>query len=453
MNGTGPPPRAVVIGGGVTGLTAALRLLAGGADVIVLERDARLGGKILTERRDGFLLEGGPDAFLAAKPAGRQLCEELGVPLVGSQVAATRASVLWDGRLHPLPEGLRGVFPTRLRPILTSGLFSPLGKVRMVAGRAVPARAGPGDRSLGGYVRHALGREGWERLVEPLVTGVYGGDGDRLSLRAAFPALGATARPAAPAPGPVFLTPAAGVDALVDALRARIDGDRVRTCSGVSAVARAARAYSVDVEGGGAIPADAVVVATPAHEAARILAGIDPALAAALAEIPHASTAVVTVAVPSSALDRREIGHGFVVPRVTGDPVVACSVISSKLPGRAPAGWTLVRTFIGRSGQPDPVALDDDTLVDLACNALRAGLGVDTEPVFARVVRWPHAMPQYTVGHLDRVDRIAAAVAAHPGLAIAGNFLRGIGIPDCIASADAAAASVGRHLAAAGTDA
>jgi oxygen-dependent protoporphyrinogen oxidase len=454
MSTSGKSARVVVVGGGITGLTAAYRLMADGVDVTVLERDGRLGGKILTERHDGFVLEDGPDGFLATKAAGRELCEELGVPLVGSRVAGARASVLWDRRLHPLPDGLKGVLPTRIRPILQSDLFSPAGKARMLLRRALPARRPRGDEPLGVYVRRRLGREVWERLVEPLATGVYAGDGDALSLRAAFPGLAATAdtrsrRDArAPAPGgPAFLTPEAGLGRLIDALRQRIGEERILTGTGASGITHGAQGYRVALDDGDAIPADAVIVAAPAHAAADLVGRLDPALAVELAGVPHASTALVTVAIPTESVGRRDVGHGFVVPRASGSPVVACSVTSGKWPGRAPSEWTLVRTFIGRAGQPDPLAWDDDTLVGLAREAMRTGLAVDVEPSLTRVARWPAAMPQYTVGHLDRVDRVAARVAAHPGLAVAGNFLRGIGIPDCIGSAGEAAAVVRRHLA------
>jgi len=450
-----PPARVVIVGGGVTGLTAAYRLLADEVDVSVLEHDERLGGKILTERRDGFVLEGGPDGFLAAKAPGRELCEELGVPLVGSRVAGARASVLWGGRLHPLPDGLKGVIPTQIGPVLESGLFSPAGKARMLLGRALPAPRPGGDIALGVHVRRRFGRQIWERLVEPLATGVYAGDGDALSLRAAFPAFAATGgargRRDAPAPapgGPAFLAPEPGLDALIDALRERIGEKRVLTGSGASGITRDDQGYRVTLDDRDAIPAHAVIVATPARAAARLMNRLDPALAVELGAVPHTSTAVVTVAIPTASIGHLDVGHGFVVPRASGSPVVACSVTSSKWPGRAPSEWTLVRTFIGRAGQPDPLAWDEDTLVELAREALRIGLAVDAEPSLTRVARWPAAMPQYLVGHLDRVDRIAARVAAHPGLAVAGNFLRGIGIPDCIGSADAAVGIVRRHLGA-----
>ena len=457
MSASGKSARVVVVGGGITGLTAAHRLMADDVDVTVLERDGRLGGKILTERHDGFVLEGGPDGFLAAKAPGRALCEELGVPLVGSRVSGPRASVLWDGRLHPLPDGLKGVLPTRIGPILASDLFSPAGKARMLLGRLLPARRPSGDEPLGVYVRRRLGREVWERLVEPLATGVYAGDGDALSLRAAFPGLAATAgthrrrdTPSLAPGGPAFLTPDAGLDGLIDALRQRIGEERILTGTGASAISRGAQGYRVALDGGDAIPADAVIVATPAHAAARLVARLDPSLAAELAGVPYVSTSLVTVAIPTASVGRRDVGHGFVVPRASGSPVVACSITSGKWPGRAPSDWTLVRTFIGRAGQPDPLAWDDGTLVGLAREAMRTGLAVEAEPSLTRIARWPAAMPQYTVGHLDRVDRIVAGVAAHPGLAVAGNFLRGIGIPDCIGSAGEAAAIVRRHLASSG---
>jgi oxygen-dependent protoporphyrinogen oxidase len=453
MSGRRPPVRVVVVGGGITGLTAAYRLVADGVEVTLVERDRRLGGMILTERHDGFVLEGGPDAFLAAKPGGRELCAALGVDLIGSHAAAARASVMWDGRLHPLPDGLQGVVPRRMRPILGSSLFSPAGKLRVVLGRVIPMSPDTTDESLAHFVRRRFGREMWDRLVEPLATGVYAGDGNELSLRATFPSLADSdrARPppgsragATPA-GPVFLTPGAGLGELVEALEQAIGGERIRTGIGASGIVNDGGGYRVMLDAGEPVAADAVIVATPAHAGAQLLETLDPEIGRELRAIPHVSTAVVTIAVPTAAVPRPVAGHGFVIPRATGSPVVACSLISSKLRDRAPAGWTLVRTFIGRAGQPDPLAWDDDTLIALARRELRRGMGVEADPALARVVRWPDALPQYTLGHLDRLARIARRLAAHPGLAVAGNTDRGIGIPDCIASADNAVAIVRRH--------
>ena len=371
--------------------------------------------------------------------------------LVESRVSAARASVMWDGRLHPLPGGLRGVVPQRILPILGSSLFSPAGKLRMALGRAVPARSVVGDEPLAAFVRRRLGREMWDRLVEPLATGVYAGDGDELSLRATFPGLAGSSRrgrrhaEATPA-GPAFLTPATGLADLVMALRRAIGDERIRAGIGASGIVRDGDGYRVLLDGGESLAADAVLVATPAHGAARLLEALDPELARELRAIPHVSTTVVTVAVPTAAVARPMDGHGFVIPRAVGSRVVAGSVISNKLPGRAPPGWTLVRTFIGRAGQPDPLASSDDTLIALARRELRSAMGVEAAPALARVVRWPAALPQYTIGHLERRVRIAERSRAHPGLAVAGNTDRGIGIPDCIASAEAAVAIVRRHV-------
>ena len=453
MSGRHPRVRVVVVGGGITGLTAAYRLVAVGFDVTLIERDLRLGGKILTERHDGFVLEGGPDAFLAAKSGGRELCAKLGVDLVGSRVAAARASVMWDGRLYPVPAGLHGVVPRRILPILGSSLFSPAGKLRMAGERAMPGRSGADDESLAHFVRRRWGPEMWDRLVEPLATGVYAGDGDELSLHATFPALADAARDrgrhgragATPA-GPAFLTPATGLGDLVEALRQAIGAARIRMGMGASGIVADGDGYRVILDAGEPVAADAVIVATPAHAGAHLLETLDPELGHELQAIPHVSTAIVTVAVPTAAVARPVAGHGFMIPRAAGSPVVACSIISNKLPDRAPAGWTLVRTFIGRAGQPDPLSWDDDTLIALARHELRRGMGIETAPALARVVRWPAALPQYTIGHLARLGRIAARLATHPGVAIAGNTDRGIGIPDCIASADAAVAIVRRHV-------
>ena len=465
----GERPGIVVVGGGIAGLAAAYRLtgLLPGTPITLVERDDRLGGKILTERVDGFTVEAGPDSFLSAKPRGVGLCEELGLldRLQGTTPRRHRAFVLRAERLHDLPEGLTGLVPTRLGPMLRTGLVSPLGKARMALDYVLPPRRGEDDESLAAFVRRRLGREVYERLIEPLMAGIYAADGERLSLAATFPQLREAeldrgglirgvlaAKKAATSSSttawPPFVAPAGGMAELVDALAKRLQAAGVRIVTGgtVSGLrvepSPAGPTYHLTVTSGEALTAGGVVLAVPSFAAADILCGLDPALAADLRAIPHASSATVSLAYARADVPHPLDGHGYVVPRAEGRPVLACTWTSSKWAHRAPAGTALLRVFVGRAGQDEVLAGSDDELVVLARAELRAILGVTATPTLSRAHRWPRGLPQYTLGHLDRVAAIEARLAAHPGLALAGHSYRGVGIPDCIRSGEAAAERV-----------
>lgn len=451
----------VVIGGGIAGLTAAYRLRCAGVPILLVEAGARLGGKILTERRGEFVLEGGPDAFLATKPHGRELCEELGIAIVGSNREVRRAFIMRDGRLHPLPDGFTGVAPRRIGPMIRTPLLSVRGKLRMALEWFVPKRTDGADESMAALVRRRAGNEAWERLVEPLVTGVCAGDGESLSARAAFPMLPAAedrhggfirAGRAARATGPslptalMFATPRQGLGELVGTLVKRIGDDAIAVGRPATAIRREGGSITVAFADGTSQPASAVIVATPAAPAADMLRGADPDLAGDLDGIEYVSTATVSLAYPTAAVGTPLDGHGYVIPRREGSPILACTITSTKFPHRAPAGWTLVRAFVGRAGQPDALAHDDDALIALARDGIEHHLGIGEAPAWARVFRWPDAIPQYNVGHLARVERIESRLAALPGVYLAGHTLRGIGIPDCIASGERAAAAAVAHV-------
>jgi protoporphyrinogen/coproporphyrinogen III oxidase len=455
----------VVVGGGISGLAAAHHLLqtVPEARVTLLEAEARLGGKIVTERRDGFVIEGGPDSFLAAKPRGVGLSEDVGLGdcLQGVTPRERRAFVLFRGRLHDLPEGLTGLVPTRLAPLARSTLLSPAGKARVALDYALPAQCSAGDESLGGFIRRRLGREAWERLVEPLMAGIYAADGDQLSLAATFPQLRQAERdhgglirgvlaarrvvPSVAPPRSAFLTPVGGMDELVTELANRLQnaGATVRTSAPVTAVTPSAAGYCLRLATGEAIDATAVILAAPAFVAADLVIGFAPALAAELGAIPHASTAIVTLAFGRHEIGHPLDGHGYVVPRIEGGPILACTWSSRKWAHRAPAGWELIRVFVGRAGREDALTGDDASLVALARRELAVRLGVTAAPAFTRAHRWPRGMPQYLLGHPERIARVESALAEYPGLFLAGNAYRGVGIPDCIASGERAAAAAG----------
>ncbi|MDQ3225316.1 MAG: protoporphyrinogen oxidase [Chloroflexota bacterium] len=460
----------VVIGGGISGLAAAHRLLrvASGARVTLLEADNRLGGKIVTHNVDGFLIEGGADSFLASKPRGVGLCAEIGLGdhLQGVTPRRRRAFVLSHGHLHDLPEGLSGLAPTRLMPIARSSLLSPLGKARVALEFVLPRRHGEEDESLGGFMRRRLGSEAWERLIEPLMAGIYAADGDALSLAATFPQLrdaervhggvikGAlAARPRAQASGMAprspFLTPIGGIGELVTTLAITLTSGGVTICMGtpVTAVDVVPGGYVVRLASGNTVLANAVVVATPAFAAAQMLDAIDGGLVTDLAAIAYVSTAIVTFAFRRDQISHPLDAHGYVVPRIEGGPILACTWPSRKWAGRAPEGWELIRVFIGRSGRESDLAGDDESLFALARREVVDRLGTTASPTRQRIDRWPRGMPQYLLGHPERVARIELAVRGHRGLFLAGSAYHGVGIPDCIASGEAAADAVGATIA------
>jgi len=468
----------VVIGGGITGLAAAYEItrLAPSVRVTLLEASHRLGGKIGTEQVDGFTIEAGPDSFLSAKPRGVGLFQELGIEdhLQGVTVQKDRAYILLNDAMHPIPEGLTGLVPTRLGPLSQSSLLSWPGKVRVALDYVLPPRRDDADESVGHFVRRRLGDQAWERLVEPLMAGIYAANGDELSLNATFPQLrkaevehGGLIRgvlaarqstPAASSPKSPFLSPKGGMGELVAALEQRLHtaGASIQlntTALDISplSLGTGRRAggeglqpnYRVLLEYGQKIEADAIILATPAHATAPLLANIAPDVAQDLTAIPHASTAIVSLAYRRQEIPHPLASHGYVVPRVAGGAILAGTWSSRKWANRAPEGWELLRVFIGRSGQDgDLMAADDDALIALARTEVRTRLGVEAPPGLSRVQRWPLGMPQYVLGHPERIARIEAAMHNHPGLALAGNAYRGVGIPDCIASGEAAARAI-----------
>lgn len=457
--------RVVVVGGGITGLAAAWYLLRAAAagpgfEVVVLEADRRAGGKLRTERRDGFLIEAGPDSFLTGKPAAVDLCRELG--LTGALIPQRQprsASVLRRGRLVPIPPGLRLVHPTRPWALLRSPLLSPAGRLRALAHPLVPRRADAGDESVGAYVRRRYGREMLRVLGEPLLAGIHLADPWQLSLTATFPSLrtprrGGTGGTAAGARGPAavphlrgspFASLSGGMEQLADALGARL-GRALRTGAAVTAIVPAPAGYRVRLDGpaGGAeLDAAAVVVTTPAAVAARLTARLNPPLAQRLAAAEATSSAVVTLGYAGIDGGFPAAGSGFLVPRGEGCRLLACTWSSAKWPGRAPAGGLLLRAFIGGRRHPHLPDRDDDDLLALVRDELARIPGFDFirtgAPAVRRVQRWPDGTPLYRVGHREWLSRVRAACAATPGVWLAGAPYDGVGIPDCIRSARAAA--------------
>lgn len=471
--------RVVIVGGGIAGLTAAHRLqtlahkVALPLNLTLIERASRLGGKIKTERMDGFVIEGGPDTFISYKPWGVALCKELGIAerLHGTNPQRHGSFVMSGGKLHRLPEGLTGMIPTKFGPMAKTSLISLRGKVRMGFDFVLPPRPNDadyqgGDESLADFISRRLGREVYSRLVEPLMSGIYAGDGEQLSLAATFPQLrklelehgglvkgllaarknGARRQPSRGSKLSVFVTPRTGLTEIVETLRQRLLETTLITGNAVETVTPANGGYELVTEGGGDWYADAVILATPAFAAAEMISSVDPALAQTLNDIPYVSTATVSVAYPLSNVPHPLDGYGYVIPRAEGRDVLACTWTSSKFPHRAPEGYALLRVFVGRAGQEEALENDDGDLLKIVRAELARTLGITTPPMFHRIFRWPDSMPQYNLGHIKRLERIENRLASHPGLFVAGAAFRGIGIPDCINSGEQAARGVVDYL-------
>jgi protoporphyrinogen/coproporphyrinogen III oxidase len=459
--------RVLIVGGGISGLVAAYRLQSasraagGNLRITLLEASERLGGKILTERFDGMTIEGGPDSFLSSKPAALQLCEELGLTneVIGTTESGGGTYILRNGRLEPLPEGITMLVPTQLRPLLRSRLLSPLGKLRMGLDFFIRPRRDSADESVGHFVRRRLGTEAFERMAQPLLSGIYAGDAEQLSLLATFPRLRETelrygsltrgmlaqrrqAKKAQPA-GPrrsAFISLHAGVGELIDALVAALPGVSLHTTTAANAVELCPDGgYLVSASNGEQFETDGLIFATPAYATADLLATLDAELAGLLRQIPYVSTATVTLGYRTIDFEQQSAGRGFVIPKVENRELTAVTWATNKFSGRAPEDVALVRAFVGRAGREAAVDRPDDELLELVRRELREILQIDAEPVVSRIYRWQHALPQYVLGHTERLSQIDARIARLPGIQLSGSAYRGVGIPDCIQSGQNAA--------------
>lgn len=455
--------RILIVGGGIAGLSAAYYASRNIPDarITLIESSNHWGGKITTDRVDfeqgQFIIEGGPDTFLATKPWAVALCKELGLDdrLHGTNPQKKNTYVLNRGRLLPLPDGLAMMIPTNVEAILKTQLVSWFSKARMGLDFLLPAKSLNGDESLGTFVSRRLGREAYENLIEPLMSGIYAGDGDALSLASTFPYLrdlelkyGSLARGAlmmrkqangrsVQGSRSAFLTPTTGLAEIVEALVAYLETNRVQlrlnTC--VTAITRSNN-WHLTLDTKEELDADVVILATPAFVSGSLLASVDAPLAADLQRIPYTSTATISLAYRQTDLSRDLDGYGYVIPRREGRKALACTWTSTKFPHRAPQGYALLRVFVGRAGQDIPWR--EQELLSLAKEELNLTLGITAEPLLSRVFLWDKAMPQYNLGHPDILKRIDSALEKYPGLALAGNGYRGIGIPDCIRSGELA---------------
>ncbi len=474
--------KVVVIGGGVTGLGAAYKVKRAAAEghevsVTLVEKDGRLGGKVASEiTADGFVVDGGPDCFLTEKPAVHRIAKLTGIDgdKLPTDEARKKTWILSRGKLYEMPDGVMMFAPTKFVPFATTGLFSWPGKFRAGMDLLVPRKerwpeghtAAQHDETLESFVTRRMGREILDRLAEPLVGGVHASDPAHMSLAATYPRLldmeqrfgsmiggfvDARRKVAAmrkkyppdPAnPRTFFTSFTGGMQELPDAMAEALGRENVRTGGAVTKLERSGDGWRVAIGTAEALEADAVVIATEAWAASLLLADVDADVAHALAGIPSSSSATVSLA-----FDTEDVGFdlnafGVLCPMAEKRSLMACTLSSTKWPGRAPAGKTLVRGFVGGPHNQRIMENDDETIVKTVVNEFREILGLTATPIWTRIFRWTNGMPQYTIGHLGRVATIDDRLAATPGLGIGGGSYTGVGVPNCIESGEKAASKV-----------
>lgn len=462
-------PHIAVIGGGITGLAAAHRLseLAPAVKTTLFEAGDRVGGVLQTVRRDNFLIECGADNFITNLPEATDLSRRIGIEdqLVNTNDGLRQAFVVSKGRLCSIPDGFIVMAPSKLWPIISTPILSPLGKLRL-AWEYFVRSSYTEDESLASFATRRFGRETYERLIQPLVGSIYATNPDRLSLQATLPRFiemeqkyGSLIRgalrqraarqqrsaPGSGAPYSLFMAPRDGMSAWVEAIADRLPPETIRLNSPINRVQRNPDdTWTLSLKDGEqeSIEVDGVIMATPAHVAAKSLAEIDPELSERLASIAYSKTAIVSLG-----FQREQIGHaldgfGFVVPATEGLRILSASFSSVKYPGRAPEGQVLARVFIRGEAVPDMLQLSEAELVSIALSELGSLLKITGQPIMHHLVRYPTAMPQYELGHTARVEAILQSAAKLPGLEMAGNAYQGVGIPNCIRSAETAAKNI-----------
>jgi len=468
----------VIVGGGISGLSAAWYLQQQGVPYILIEESQRWGGHILTERvlAEGgeYIVEAGPDSFITQKPWGVELARELGLEdrLLGTNEAMRRVYVLNKGKPTPMPDGVLLIVPTRLMPFVLSPLISPLGKLRMGLDLITPARRDGRDETLADFVRRRLGSEALDKIAEPLLSGIYNSEAERQSILATFPrfrdlearygsltrgmlasrresarrngpgALSAGAKDGADGPRPLstFMSLRDGTAELTEALVRRLTG-ALQLSTRVQQLERQPEGeYVLHTSQGIAIRASAVILAVPAFAAQVLIEEVAPQAVTWLAGIRYVSTGTVSLAFRTVDVLRPLAGFGLVVPSSEQRPINAITWSSLKFEGRAPAGYALLRVFFGGSRSPKSMELDDRALLTAVREQLRELMGIEVEPIFSRIYRWRLSNAQYDVGHLDRVAALEGALP--DGLYLTGSPYRGVGLPDCIKQSRDTAARV-----------
>ncbi|HEX8815780.1 MAG TPA: protoporphyrinogen oxidase [Terriglobales bacterium] len=455
--------RVAVIGGGCAGLSAAFTLekqRQAGAEIdyTLFESTARFGGVLCTEMIDGCQVEAGPDSFLTEKPWASDFCRELGIgdQLVPSNDAERKTFIVVKGRLVVIPDGLMFMVPTKILPTVLSPLFSVGAKLRMAAEWFHPPRKADEDETVAAFVTRHYGPEMVDRLADPLLSGVYGGGADQLSVRAALPRFaemeaqhGSLGRAmlsarrkmakAAKGPGrPLFTALTGGMQGMADAAVAKLDGSKLKPSTPVQSITREAGGWVVSA-GYASDYFDAVVIATPAQIAADLVDNFGSDLATDLRGIVYTSSITVNLGYEGGVRQSLPPGFGFLVPRSEGTRMMAATFVHNKFPHRAAANRALIRCFVGAARNEAILNAPDDEILNSVRAELGQIIGLSAEPLFGRVHRWRRSMAQYGVGHLERLSRIDSFLQQLPGLALAGNGYRGIGVPDCIRTGNEAA--------------
>ena len=441
-------PRVAIVGGGIAGLSAAYYLSQSGIPSTLVESRPRLGGVISTEQVEGCVIEAGPDSFLSVKPAAMELIRELGLAddVIGSNDHLRKTYVLKRGQLMALPDGLMMMIPTRIMPMVTTPLLGWGTKIRMGLETLRAPKLRAGDESVADFVREHYSQEAVDYLAEPLLSGIYGGDPEALSVRSVLPKFVELAerygslskgvlaeRKAAnrqAGSAPLFRTLKGGLGQLTCAVAAA--ADKMTAVSGrVETVERTEAGFRLRI-GADWLDAARLVLACEAHNAAALAAGFDARLSALLGQVPYSSSMTIAFGFEQRDFPKPLEGFGFLVPRRERKRLVACTWVGTKFSHRVPPGKVVLRCFLGGTEGADVFAEADDLLIDAILEELHRIVGFQARPRFARVFRWPKSMAQYTVGHQRRLSEIEARVAAIPGLHLAGNAYEGIGIPDCI---------------------
>jgi len=455
--------RIAIVGGGISGLSAAFaleKLRRGGASLeyVLFESSPRLGGVLVTERVDGCLIEAGPDSFLTEKPWASDLCREveLGDQLIGSNDADRKTYILVKGRLVVIPDGLMFMVPTKIAPTVLSQLFSARTKLRMAREWFHPPRKADADETVASFVDRHYGPEMVDRLADPLLSGVYGGEASQLSVRAVLPrfaemeatygSLGRAmlaartkmARTSKAPTRPLFTSLKDGMQQMVDALVSRLPASALHPSVPVQLVQRQNGGWVVSA-GYASDQFDAVIVATPAQAAAELLGMASAELASELRRVQYSSSVTVNLGYDRSVRASLPPGFGFLVPRSEGKRMLAATFVHNKFPHRAPEDRALLRCFAGGARNEQILRASDEEILRIVREELRQIIGLTADPLFTRVYRWKGAMAQYGVGHLERLQRIESLLQQLPGLALAGNAYRGIGVPDCVRSGSEAA--------------
>jgi oxygen-dependent protoporphyrinogen oxidase len=455
--------RIAIIGGGISGLAAAFTLAeqrrAGTpVEYALFESSPRFGGVIATERVENFIVEAGPDSFLTEKPWAADLCRKLGLTdqLIGSNDAQRKTYILVNGKLVTIPDGLMFMVPTKAIPALLSPLFSLRTKLQMAREWFHTSKQANADETVAGFVERHYGAEMVERLADPLLSGIYGGDASQLSMRAVLPRfsemeakhgslgramLDARSKTAPNSARPLFTSLKDGMQVMVDTLGARLSPSAVHLNRPVQSMRPQENGWLV-FAGDESCHFDAVILATPAHAAATLLQDASHDLASELRTIPYSSSVTVTLAYDQNVRAMLPPGFGFLVPHSEGKRLLAATFVHNKFSHRAPAERALIRCFLGGSRDQQILHSSDEEIVRIVREELQQILELAAEPLFTRVYKWNTAMAQYTIGHLERVERIRHFCEALPTLAIAGNGYRGIGVPDCVRSGEEAATAL-----------